>query len=266
MDVRHIKGLLRMDRPRTLIFLLFFSVIGTMAAPSPIEQENEERYQDVLELIERKAFQKALDRLKEKKDSDPNSADHLALKSFLVARLGEDRPSQGAQREHFIRGRVLAERAIERNPDHAFAHFSKAISLGLLIEDASPAQKLEHADAIKKAADKALEEDPSLAGPHHILGRWHQNLAELSSFQRWSIGFFYESFSEASFQKAIEHFEKAAELKPEESIHYYQLGVTYLKMGEKDKAKEKVEKALELAKANQREDIQEKAEAFLAQK
>jgi tetratricopeptide (TPR) repeat protein len=249
--------------PRTLLFFLAFFCATCGAFSALAQQKSEERYADVLELVEEKAFQKALERLKNKEDTDPNSADHLAIKSFLIARLGEGQVTKEAKREQFLQGKVLAERAIELDPDHAFAHFAKAISLGLLIEDASPTQKLEHADAIKKAADKALEEDPTLAGPHHILGRWHQNLAQLSSLGRWSIGFFYDSFSEASFEKAIHHFQEAADLKPEESIHYYQMAVTYRKMGENGKAREKAKKALELARAKAHDEVREKAEEFL---
>lgn len=252
-----------MCTPRTLLFFLAFLTTTSGAFSALDQRKSEERYADVLELVEEKMFQKALERLEKKTDSDPNSADHLAIKSFLVARLGENRGTKEAKREQFQQGKTLAERAIERDPDHAFAHFAKAISLGLLIQDASPTQKLEHAEAIKKAADKALAEDPTLAGPHHILGRWHQNLAQLSSLSRWSIGFFYESFSEASFEKAIEHFQKAAELKPEESVHHYQMAVTYRKMGDQGKARERAEKALELAKAKEHDEVREKAEQFL---
>lgn len=263
MAFRNFQGILSTFKNVNKLLLYILLILGHTISSEAQDQGKGNPYEEILKLMENKAFQEALHQLEKKEDSGPKSADHLAIKAFLLARLGEDRKSKEEKQEQFARGKALAEQAIEREPDHAFAHFALAISLGLLIEDASPSVKLEYAEGIKKAAEKAIEEDPTLAGPHHVLGRWHLNLAQLSTLQRWSIGFFYEGFSEASYEKAIEHFEKAASINPEESVHYYQMGLTYRKMGKEEKGEEKVVKALELAQSNGNDKVVQQAREFL---
>lgn len=228
-----------------------------------LAQDQKDPYKDVTEAIHHKKFQKAFDRLQEKEGVAKGSPDHLALKAYLIGRLGEKKPDRDQQRKEYSRGVALAERALNKDPDHAFAHFAKALNLGLLVKKAPPSEKIKYARTIKKEAEKALELDSSLAGAHHILGRWHKKLATLSSIERWSIGFFYGGLPEASFEKAYGHFKKAAALGTDKGIHYYEMGLTLQKMERSEQAKEKIEKARRFAKSMGDQGLIRKCNAFL---
>ncbi|MFB6258080.1 MAG: hypothetical protein ABEH38_05240 [Flavobacteriales bacterium] len=255
-----------MSAPRgsIIIFLLlfFFPRMG-ISSVHRVDRQKGEPYEEVIDLIKEKAFQKAFERLKDKKGIDKNGADYLSLKAFLFTQVGERKKPAAQRHKHFKKGEALAKRAIEKESEHAFAHFALAMALGRMIEHASPSEKLEHARAVKKEAEKALKHDSTLAGPHHILGRWHKNIADISTLEHWTIKVLYGKLPEGSFRKALEHFKQAARKEPKEALHYYEMGLTYHKMGRSVRAKEAVKKALKLAQQAEDEEIEKKCTTFL---
>jgi tetratricopeptide (TPR) repeat protein len=240
-----------MTIPTLCLFLFGAPLQGTT-------QMDKGPYGEVIGLIKEKDFQEALSVLEGMKGVDPSSADHLALKGFLYAQLGERKAKAEEQQEYFQKGHFLAEEAIERSSGHAFAHFAKAMALGRMVEDAAPAKKIERAREIKEEAERAIELDSNLAGPYHILGRWHKKIAGLSNMERWSADLFLGGLPQASYEQAIQHFEKAADLEPKEPLHFFEMGLTYEKMGKAEKGLEMIRKAQRIAKEENDEEILEK--------
>jgi tetratricopeptide (TPR) repeat protein len=94
--------------------------------------------------------------------------------------------------------------------------------------------------------DKSIELDPKKDFAWHILGGWHQRLAELGTVKRALAKMLYGEMPPASNEEAVKCFEKAIELNPNRSIHHIELGRTYAQMGKSEEARKCIEKGLDM--------------------
>ena len=99
---------------------------------------------------------------------------------------------------------------------------------------------------IKAAADKAIELNPNSDLSHHVLGRWHQNLANLSGFLKFFAGVFFGGVPPGTNEEAVSHFSKAIELGGDKPQWLYRLGVLHDKNGAPDQALPLLVNAVEL--------------------
>jgi len=144
------------------------------------------------------------------------------------------------------------KKAVEREPDFFEAYQNLA---------ASYFQAELYSQAIE-AAEKALEIKPdsaptlklisvaySLLGDEKTALKYHNKLkalpdAEFSPEEIYNIG--VTSANEGQDKQAAEYFKKATEMKPDFALAYYQLGLTYFRLKNMEKAKAALEKYLEL--------------------
>jgi tetratricopeptide (TPR) repeat protein len=97
---------------------------------------------------------------------------------------------------------------------------------------------------VKEHTVKAIELDPENDSNYHVMGRWHFALADLSWFERKIASIIYATPPAASFEKAVEFFSKAHDIKPDDIRHLLWLGKSYEKMDKKDQARKILKKAL----------------------
>lgn len=147
---------------------------------------------------------------------------------------------------YFEKAREMCEKAIVINPQGYEGHFRLAVALGRLALFRGGKQKIELSKQIKVEADKALELDQSDDGVYHLLGRWNQNLANLSPILKFFAKALYGGVPPGSNEEAMKHFQKAIEIDPEHIEHHLELGRTYKFMGEKELARASLEKAISL--------------------
>jgi len=148
-------------------------------------------------------------------------------------------------------------KALEADGNSADAHLSVAISTGKLTEFMSNREKIEASRRIKEQADLALKLDPHSDYAHHMLGRWHQELASMGTTTRAIARIVYGDLPAASYAEALDHFDKAQQLRPDRLIHHIEYGRTLAMMDRKEDARRELKNALSKP-AKDKDDIKAK--------
>jgi tetratricopeptide (TPR) repeat protein len=156
---------------------------------------------------------------------------HLLL---LIARQYRHLMSDAANGEEKLRlgGVALdyARRAATIAPNDAEAQLSVAISYGKMLPFEGKRDQVEGSRQIKSAVDRALMLDPRNDLAWHVLGRWHQVLADVGTVKRTLGQFIYGSLPTTTNEDAVKCFEQAIKLNPNRLRHYIELGRTYAQM------------------------------------
>lgn len=139
-----------------------------------------------------------------------------------------------------------AKRAIALAPNDPETHLSMAICHVKMVPILGNKEKMESSREIKASVDKALSLNPKSDLGWHILGCWHQRLADINAMKRAIAMLVYGSLPEASNEDAVKCLQKAMNLNPDRLIHHIELGRTYAQMGNADEAKKHIEKGLSM--------------------
>lgn len=162
--------------------------------------------------------------------------------SDLTLRIGDE-----AQiREQTRRALDYARRAVELEPNNALNVLSLAVCHGKMAVYSDTRTKIRYSRLVKQEAERAVALDPNLDWAHHVLGRWHHEVAELGFTTRLFVRLIYGGLPGASRDKAIAHLKKAVELAPLRVPHHLELGFAYLAEGKKDEARRCFERGLAL--------------------
>lgn len=102
------------------------------------------------------------------------------------------------------------------------------------------------AHEIREHLEKAAEYEPDFAPVWHLWGVWHSDVANISSAERTAASLISEGIPEADNETAEEYLKKAIELDDEHILFRLDLARHYLEIGEDEKAKEVLEKLIEL--------------------
>ena len=97
-----------------------------------------------------------------------------------------------------------------------------------------------------------MKVDPRNDYAWHLLGRWHQSLANIGGTTRALAGIIYGGLPAASNEEAVKCFQKAISLNPRRLIHVVELGRTYAMMGRAAEARRTIQQGL--AMPNQEKD------------
>jgi len=139
---------------------------------------------------------------------------------------------------------AYSEKAVKLAPDLCDAQLAIAISHGKLLPFMGNKEKIRRSAIIKLAAEKAVKLNPENDIAWHLVGRWHQLLADLSGVKRVIAELVYGSIPTASLDESERCLKKAAALNPGRLMHFVELGRTYAKMGRNEEAKKLIEKGL----------------------
>jgi tetratricopeptide (TPR) repeat protein len=170
----------------------------------------------------------------------------------IADRLPKD---QKKQKEIFFeKARELCELATQRDPDGYEGHFRLAVALGRLALFRGGKEKIKLSKMIKAEGDKAIELNPQADLVYHLLGRWHQNLANLSGILKFFANAFFGGLPPASNEEAVEMFQKAIEIDPDHIEHHLELARTYKFMKKKELMREPLEKVLALSSVEEDDD------------
>ena len=175
---------------------------------------------------------------------EPNNVQLLLRIARQYRHLMQDAEDLSEKLKHGGTARGFAERAVKLAPEDPEAHLSVAISHAKMVPILGTKERLEGSRHIKDSVDKAIELDPKKDRAWHILGCWHQRLAEIGSIKRALAAVVYGGVPEASNEDSVRCLKKAIELNPDSLIHYIELGRTYAQMGQRDDARKFIEKGL----------------------
>jgi tetratricopeptide (TPR) repeat protein len=137
-----------------------------------------------------------------------------------------------------------SKRAVQAGPDNAQAHLSLAIVYGKIAFLQSASERMEYSRLIKQEAQKAIDLDPKSDLAWHVLGRWNYEVANLSGPLKFFAQTLYGKMPDASTEKALECFQKAAALNPSRLMNEAELGRTLAILGRKDEARAALKKSL----------------------
>lgn len=186
-----------------------------------------------------------------------------------IARQYSDLIEDQADREERQRLARLAldysERAVAARPDDPVNLLSVAISRGKLGLHSDVRTKVRFSRDVKDYALRALALDPDYAWAHHVLGRWHLEVAKLGMTARLVVTLFYGGLPPASYAEAITHLERAVQLEPTEAAHRIELGFAYAAVDRMEDARAAWQRGLDLpARAKHDAPAKERARAALA--
>jgi len=129
----------------------------------------------------------------------------------------------------------------------AGGYVASCVSRGRLALVSDNKTKVRLAKEAQEAARTALRLDPHDDLAHHLMGRWHYEMAQLNFVVRQLIKLVYgAALAPGTFAEAADSFRAAAELNPGKLIHRVELGRTYLKLGRRAEAVRELEASLGL--------------------
>ncbi len=144
------------------------------------------------------------------------------------------------------KGLDYAKRAVAADPGNAMAHLALAVCYGRVAPYCDGKTKIAYSRLIKEETDKSIAIDPGNDYAYHLLGAWNYELAGLNPVLRALAKVVYGELPAASYEKAVEYFEKAVKMAPQRLAHHVQLGRTYLALGRRQEAQMSLERGLAL--------------------
>lgn len=138
------------------------------------------------------------------------------------------------------------KRAAALAPNDSEAQLSPAITYGKMLPLQGSREQVDAAPRIKAGADRAIRLDPRNDVAWHVLGRWHQALANVGSAKRALGGIFYGKLPTTTNEAAVACFDKAIAINPNRLRHYIELGRTYAQMGKTTEAQRFINKGMSM--------------------
>lgn len=173
--------------------------------------------------------------------------------------VGEILSEKEERKAYYKKAEALANKAVEINPDGAKAHLFLSIAIGRVALDAGKKEQVRLSKEVKASVDRALELDAKDDIAWHVLGRWHRKMATLGWIQKKFANMFLGGIpKEASVDSSARCFERAVSINPEHINHHLELGITYEKLKEKEKAIEQYQLVLSLPKKDADDDEHKK--------
>lgn len=175
---------------------------------------------------------------------DPDNVDLLLRIARQYRHLMQDATKTDQKLRLGEIAKKYAGRAAALAPNNAEAHLSMAISYAKMTPILGTKERMEYSRLIKTSVDKAISLDPTKDRAWHILGCWHQRLADIGMVKRAIAMVVYGGLPAATNEESVKCLQKAIELNPNDLIHYIELGRTYAQMGKTAEARRYIEKGL----------------------
>jgi tetratricopeptide (TPR) repeat protein len=177
---------------------------------------------------------------------DPLNLDALCKTSELYSVIGKRLPTKEEQKQYYKAGESYARKALKVNPNNSEANFAMAISMGRTALISSGKEKVAAVKEIKTYADKCIQLDPKNYKGYHVLGKWHYEVSDLNSFEKWIVKVTYGALPPASIDDAIKNYERSKQLNPGFLLNYLELAKAYKRKGEINKARALLEQLQKL--------------------
>ena len=212
-----------------------------------IAQTADEQYAKALKLKTEYNYKDALAAFQQLLKSDSSQVNYLTNASYCYSKFGFFFAPEAEKQKYYTTAEYLAKKAIQKNDNNADAHYTYAMALGRINENASSKQKIANAKLIKSEVDRSIALNPRQAGAYHILGRWHRTIAGFNMIEKAMINSFFGGVPPGgSYEDAVKAFMTAIGIEPKVMTHQYELAVTYHEMGKDIEAKLWAKKALEI--------------------
>lgn len=184
----------------------------------------------------------------------PKSAHYRSILSkqwtdctYLDVSPAQEQLSDDSRRHFNITALEHAKQAIELDDTLALPHIAACTSMGRLALLSDNKTKVRLAHDARAEAVTALALEPSNDLAHHLMGRWHSEMANLNVVVRTLVRVMYgTALAPGSHHDALESYQTAVSLAPARLIHRVELGRTLDRLGRKEQARRELEAALDL--------------------
>ncbi len=174
---------------------------------------------------------------------DPTLLQKLAQQISDAMFLAPELPGTN---ERLTEALQYARRSVELDPNSAVNQLSLAILYGRLAAHAGVSERIEYAGLVRRHAEEALMLDSGYAWAHHVLGRWHLEMAAIGKGRRALATVFFGRVPAGTHEEALGHLQRAVELEPEGVAHRAELGSAYERLKRFADARREWTRALEL--------------------
>lgn len=250
---------------RYILLLGLLTGAGAQANDAGLKGETAELYLSGLEAQTDLRTEEALRILLQVEKLAPNNSKVLQKIARQYSDSTNDAKAKNEQLRLLDRALDYSQRATDLDPNDPVNVLSLAVTRGKIAGLGDNKSKVEAARDIKADAQRAIELDPDYAWAHHVLGRWHREVNELSTIARFFSKVLYGGIPDASIEDAVYHLNKARALDPENLSHMVELGFAYQAAGENDKARHYFERGLGMPiREKHDEDAKQRARRALA--
>lgn len=153
----------------------------------------------------------------------------LAEMAYWLGEVVEDGPAL----PYLEDGLVHANRAVDLDDEHPEAHYWKGVLMGRIGEERGILQSLFMVGDIMRALERTLELDPEHGGAHLLASQVYRKAPG------WPL-------SVGNRKKALEHALEAVRLNPNATNRMLNLAEAYLNDRQRDKARETLQKVLDM--------------------
>ena len=165
----------------------------------------------------------------------------------------------------YIEAEQWARKCVSMAPEDGNCHLYLAVAVGRIAESESGKTKVKLSREVNEEAAKSIDLNPNLDGAYHVLGRWNREVVALPWYLKAAVKMFLGGLPSATNEEAVKNFNMAINLRPDRMLHYFELGVTYKYMGDKEKAKKNFEKTLSMDLVERKdEERQKEAKKYLS--
>jgi tetratricopeptide (TPR) repeat protein len=191
---------------------------------------------------ESEALQKYLDVLR----YQPTNLTALVRTSELYSILGKHQGTKDKQKEYYRNARVYGQKALQVNGNSSDANVVMALAMGRLALISSGDDKIKAIKDVKAYSEKSIQLDPNNYKGYHVLAKWHYEVSDLSSVEKWLVKVAYEALPKASLDDAIRYYEKSKQLNPAFLLNYLELAKAWHRKDNDKKAVELLETMLKM--------------------
>lgn len=176
----------------------------------------------------------------------PNHLGALVKTSELYSKLGKHQPTKEMQKQFYTSAKTYAQKALQVNPNSSDANFVMAVAIGRVSLISPAEEKIKGVKEIKSYAEKSIKLDPNSYKGYHVLGKWHYEVSNLSSLEKWLVKVAFGALPQSSLEDAIRNYEKSKQLNPAFLLNYLELAKCYRRQGKTATAKKYLETVLKL--------------------
>lgn len=251
VNIPPLPGFLRLLRllvanRRELLWGLCLAAGQPLGAATPAAVPDDPRVREALAAEARFETTRALELFQAVAQARPDSA---FLQQKIARQYSDAEVDAAAPAEKLRLARlalVHSQRAVELEPDNPVNVLSVAISYGKLGLHSDVRTRINHSRLVREYAERALALDPNYDWAHHVLGRWHHEVASLGAATRLILKVVYGGLPDSSHAAAVRHLERAVALAPDILAHHVELGFSLQATGRDDAARAAWERALTL--------------------
>lgn len=180
--------------------------------------------------------------------SAPEDVEALWRATRASVALGLLAPNWSLEEGWYRKGIAFSDEALRLDPTHTEAKRWSVAAKGQIAVSASPGETARLAQEIWDATHDLLARDPNDGFAHYALGVLHYEVMKLSRFKRFLARTFFgnDALSQASWEDAIYHHERAISVQPEAIAYRVAFAETLMRRDRIPEAIEHLRRAVSL--------------------